>query len=1535
MGKDVLFAEMSEAREAYQEVPLNERQRVTEANRRERVYKRHDPEMKGMIEELEHSWDLSFMGGRIVKAITDPATLLMPWSKSGKFIKLKNSGKAGLFAAGDMALYEKAIYGDVSPLSIGAAVFLGGTSTLLGQTLINRFRKIDEPIRNSKGKIIDRVIIEGEKDVAPNITTKQFQELTDNLITKESKTIDKTLEAYNTLGISSGELNTLKANRAELIIKQRTLEKDKKKVIPAYFQPVFSPLEEVLIYGGRSPIIKGKPIEAVPSRINRQIKELDEKIKIKQDQKDNDLFDYMEGFTDIKVKELEEFVKLGGRVDNTLGIWFSDMAVRPLVGATAGFAVGELILEEEAKANGGLEMMMLTGAAFGVLQGKIQNSNLSVKHKTIINKELKKKEIQTSRRTLYSLAKKWSGGTLAPRLASWGEETGIEQLSKRNLRQQGASLGLGERALETTEENTQKFTMNFIKEAREVVYKADKDLWNTVNLKALPIVFKLRNQFIKPNEVLREINKSIKDPKLSKELEKDVFRVAEGYDNFYKKIELYSLENGINMRSLGVDYGFPQQYNKQFIRENTEESVSILEQALKKENEIQVQRGDYGYWNTKERRFINVEDIENVKSLKYKPIKKLSDKQIKAKAQGSVDRLKQEQIEINSLFTKNDKGFRSWQSFDGFEEKIFVKAAYNLEKTRLVTSPEARKILQPLLIDDPMVLTDNLITNIVPVVEFAKVNGPKGEAINEVFERINTFFPNDRFGNPTKLQLKAEQDVVDMVDALFGRYTGNLVFKKGADTQKQIFAAIQAITVGGNLDKASIPSVAEFIQPFQNARSTKAAMDGFWNSFIKTKEKGERLTRMSDDLGYNIEQKMKMYKIDIPFLFGKKATRVNPQAIKLDNSGYDFMIEIGEDIWRNKNITNAEKLKVFLQKYPRMFMEASGISKITRTARAFAYDSGANDVFYLGKALNKGKKPNQAMLTAIGNLGLDINSVKYIATKGKNAHEAFFADKRARRLLDIAGRKAMNRDGIIPMIGNRILFAQSRNPLVRWAGTFLTWAMAKTTQNNSLFKRMERGDLGLGIKMIGALTLWYPAVHYFQQLLSTSDRVKDEFFNGSFYKRLASTIRFSGQVVPWYLDKIGNIIEYNMESLWDGISPQTGWISTVGEQAGKAIQDPTTIPEGILTITEKSLPLAEDISYHTGLEEFIKDDDDDDDEGSRGKFFTGGAVSEDYPVPNVISDPSERINPYTGQPYDAEMERLGFKDGGSGDKRIVGITKDGKYYLTNYGKGSILVKNAPKKLVAKWKRLQKKDGGLMVSIGVSPISEKQISKIEKALKKRKAKRDGGYIRQQYGFGDVVKKALKRRAKKTLQDTKYALSEVLIGAGKEDINDLDQRTINALINNIDKIENEKERTAALKDIDRYKAGTPIPNLSSPFFNALRHAKLSYEYGDKAVARPALIAKERAQSKGIFYKGDFKTDLTEAESRAEKIDALNNVASFNIKDEYPDLDEEGFNQEFLNRFNKSSITPREDLQPGVDFYLRESDAVGVAMPSIFGN
>ena len=103
----------------------------------------------------------------------------------------------------------------------------------------------------------------------------------------------------------------------------------------------------------------------------------------------------------------------------------------------------------------------------------------------------------------------------------------------------------------------------------------------------------------------------------------------------------------------------------------------------------------------------------------------------------------------------------------------------------------------------------------------------------------------------------------------------------------------------------------------------------------------------------------------------------------------------------------------------------------------------------------------------------------------------------------------------------------------------------------------------------------------------------------------------------------------------------------------------------------------------------------------RGQFKTGGKVV------NVEEDPVDRTNPFTGNTYsqDAQMQRLGLKEGGLTGKKIVGITENGKYYLTNYGTGSILVSKAPKNLVEQWKKQKKLKTRLGLFTGGNVLTE--------------------------------------------------------------------------------------------------------------------------------------------------------------------------------------------------------------------------------------
>ena len=173
--------------------------------------------------------------------------------------------------------------------------------------------------------------------------------------------------------------------------------------------------------------------------------------------------------------------------------------------------------------------------------------------------------------------------------------------------------------------------------------------------------------------------------------------------------------------------------------------------------------------------------------------------------------------------------------------------------------------------------------------------------------------------------------------------------------------------------------------------------------------------------------------------------------------------------------------------------------------------------------------------------------------------------------------------------------------------------------------------------------------------------------------------------------------------------------------------------------------------------------------------------------------------------------------------------------------------------------------------------------------------------------------------------KYPMSKVLIGAGKEDIEDLDKRVINYIINSLDKIEDSKQRELAEIDIADYKSGRKkIPSLSSPIFDALRHGILSYEFGNKLLARPALQAKERLQA--------IRASRRKEDPDTQKKDALNNLTAFRIKDDNPNLTKEEFNQIFIDRFNESvrKVNNNEKLIPGIDFYLTAEDVKKLNSP-----
>jgi hypothetical protein len=816
----------------------------------------------------------------------------------------------------------------------------------------------------------------------------------------------------------------------------------------------------------------------------------------------------------------------------------------------------------------------------------------------------------------------------------------------------------------------------------------------------------------------------------------------------------------------------------------------------------------------------------------------------------SVANIEKKKITIDSLVKRNRNSSTGIPLLDNFDKK------------RQITDLKAIQHIEGYLDQKLDRILFNWIDNTTKGIEFGRAMGIRTSANprkkGRIFQNLRTLrqeLNNQRkAGKLSDKQFKDKRDYLEnQINVYFKTYGVDQTI--AGDKGRAGMALLTFLSNTTMLTRSGIAQLADLVQPFQNSGNFAAA-----RALIDMHVKGKDFAKQLGYAGYKDS------------LMGTTArTSFRQDKLALQSFGDQ----------------PATKLQSWINTATEKFFRYNQMTPLTDYSRKFSFNTGIREGFIIAKKYGGQKKVSKRIQNKMSELSLSANDLKYIRKFDKL--DDVMADTVGQSILVKAGLKGQDFNTLVPLSGNRLHFSQHHDPYVRSLGMFLSWAQAKTAQMNSLVKRIEDGDVALAVKMLGALTV-YGGIRELQIVSSPSVKYYEENKPERFSNKWIQEAATLGGVIPWPVEKIsrflgGGSVNTPIENITPifaylnrllGAPAKIGADLGVGDYVGAIIEALKPIPMG--------REMTRIVNSITGgkFEDIANDEYGRNQSIYRDRFFKGGEVSKENPVPNANPIPAERINPYTGEPYAESTERV-----------------------------------------------EVKDGGLLVSIGVAPVSEKQIDKLKSKLKERKAKREGGEVRQQYGLGDIVKRALKKKA----DTAKHIAADVLLGADRKDIEDLDQRTINALIKNIDKIENEREREAVLRDIEKYNSGVKIPNLSSPAFNALRHAKLSYEYGDKPFARSALIAKEQAQSRGIAYKGDFKTSLTEAESRAEKIDALNNVAAFRIKDERPNLDDQQFNEEFIKRFNESANTPTEQLKPGKHFYLRESDAIGVKMPSMF--
>ena len=225
----------------------------------------------------------------------------------------------------------------------------------------------------------------------------------------------------------------------------------------------------------------------------------------------------------------------------------------------------------------------------------------------------------------------------------------------------------------------------------------------------------------------------------------------------------------------------------------------------------------------------------------------------------------------------------------------------------------------------------------------------------------------------------------------------------------------------------------------------------------------------------------------------------------------------------------------------------------------------------------------------------------------------------------------------------------------------MSWAQAKTTQTNTLLGRVENGDAKLALRILAAA----PVYGAFLELKRTLNpyHIEDE---GDKKDSTLSTLNFigdsmklSGSYNNAILDKAMNtlksVVTYD-KGIGESLIPSLGLLFGAIKGGADVALD---VGEGeflkALKRTAVALPVVSQIS--SGVEKITGTpliEVEPKKTKQRGIYNKGGEVLN---VPNVPTEPDQRIDKMTGRPYDQQagaafvdnedpLQRLGFVKGG-------------------------------------------------------------------------------------------------------------------------------------------------------------------------------------------------------------------------------------------------------------------------------------------------
>ena len=1141
------------------------------------------------------------IAGRISVGLADPVTFLMPWAKIAKLGKIASLTAGGTFGAADMALREEALYGEINPATVGLGFAFGAGGAQVGDMIGNVYaRSLAKPVDETievVSKTGERVILKAKiKGESKTPILKEKDVKAAEKINKQV-TVDAEESIIN-LGNITTKLDRIKDRRKEISEEVKRLKtKYNKKLTPE------QRAKDEFAFSVPSLVSKKrKALTAEVASLNKEVKRI-----------------YLEELPDNLLDVFEKGILGGaknGVMNESIARALVQETVRPLIGGIIGGAVGATFTEE-----GQGNTLMFSLAALGAFGGKMTKV-IQSKPFEIVSKEVKDaitgETTLVYRRSHWNVMKSLTAGSHVQDLMAWSDP--LVNFAGKMFKMQGGGVTLGkiQKDLSVEEEAIAQLA-SWRNRYNDLISQYDDDV-----LELAGKITNERNLKSKKYSFLTDADRASKKYKTAEKVSKEV-------DDFTLDFKKYAVERGLKFDD-EAQYGLTQ-----ILKQSSIKLTNYDKNVLKLADAFYIQ-------NSKE-----------VGHKYYKP-----------KGKAEIEKAKKNALDVAAEYLRTSTGARRtsiWakETDDAIfqnhslgkarNEEFVLNAARHFNKQRTLYDQEARALVSDLFEQNPAETLNLLINNTVNVAEFTKRFGAKGEGIQKLFKDIDRGVllrvNKDRGAkeqyknvkemfnlNPSALKLaQAEKKKIkDSLEAYFKVYHADAM--PTSETGQAIVTFLQTGLTTTRLTKVSIPSLGDWLQTITNSgwkASFKAAV-----SEIKLSKEGLALSGKRKQVNGRTIGKFESFWL-----------RTNGTDNIVEREMSDVLL-IGSG-----SMKNYQKKAV---NFTRQFFEVVQLGRVTRIARNWAFDSGVVRALDISNLIAKNKtgflKTKNALQKEMDSLGLGKEQFMYLS-QFKNIKDAI-DDPLAKTYLKKAGLKSADRDALIPTVGNRRLFSQSNNPYVKFLGSFLSWAQAKTSQTNALVSRIEEGDAALFLRIAAAIPL-FMTVREAQVSLSTSEKYKEDVAAETKTQKIAEGILFAGLPTVW-VEKLRNMIKFG--GGMDSIAPVLGYMDDFLDIIRKPLEKITdeesdTFLE-VLSATTKEA--AEVVPFGKRVVSMVEGEE----TGTldtKTLYSTGGLVKGKDDVPYTKDNPADRVNPTTGKPYSDQMARLGLAEGGGDMTRVDGTQK--------------------------------------------------------------------------------------------------------------------------------------------------------------------------------------------------------------------------------------------------------------------------------------